>query len=187
MESKCSVYVATSIDGFIARPDGDIEWLHRPEYAASGQVGSTYEKFVSTVDALVMGRNTFATVLSFKAWPYEGTPVIVLSSRALDVPERLHGRMRVDSGNPQDIVARLASEGCRHLYIDGGATIQRFLQARLINEITITRIPILLGGGISLFSAIGIELPLRLLGTADLGNGLVQDRYAVMMRFAAVC
>jgi dihydrofolate reductase len=179
VDIRCSVFVATSVDGFIARPGGDIEWLDRPEYAASDPKGLSYDAFIATVDGLVMGRNTFEKVLTFGSWPYEGIPVVVLSSRRLDVPAHLQGRVRMDSGAPEALVAQLASEGKRHLYIDGGMTIQRFLQARLIREITITRIPILLGDGIPLFGAIGIELPLRLVEATASDNGFVQVRYSV--------
>jgi dihydrofolate reductase len=179
MNIKCSVYVGASVDGFIARPDGDLEWLHRAEYSTSEKGGLSYETFISTVDALVMGRNTFEKVLTFKEWPYEQTPVVVLSTRALGVPERLRGKVRVESCPPTELVARLASEGAKHLYIDGGVTIQRFLQARLIDEITVTHIPILLGAGISLFGSTAIELPLRLLESTAFSNGFVQVRYKV--------
>jgi dihydrofolate reductase len=179
MNIKCSVYIAASVDGFIARPDGDIEWLHRPEYAASELNGLSYDAFISTVDALVMGRNTFEKVLSFGHWPYEGTPVVVLSSRKPAIPDALQGKVRVDAGAPQEVVARLSAEGKRHLYIDGGRTIQRFLQAGLIHEITLTQIPILLGTGIPLFGALGIEVPLRLLDATRSDNGFVQVRYRV--------
>lgn len=177
---KCSVYMATSADGFIAKPDGDIEWLHRPEYAFSGGDGLSYDEFISTVDALVMGRNTFEKVLTFGEWPYENISVSVLSTGELNVPDHLRTKVKTDSGAPKELVARLASEGKRHLYIDGGETIRRFLQARLIGEITITQIPILLGEGIPLFNATGIEAPLKLLGTTAYDNGLVQFRYEVI-------
>lgn len=182
MDVKCSVYVATSVDGFIAGPDGDLEWLHRPEYASSGQIGSSYETFISSVDALIVGRKTFEQVLSFASRPYEGMgmPVIVLSSQEGIVPERLQAKVSRDAGNPEAIVARRAAEGHRHLYVDGGITVQRFLQAGFINEITITRIPIVLGGGIPLFGSVGVEVPLRLLETTEFDNGLVQDRYEVV-------
>ena len=179
MSVKCSVYVATSVDGFIAKPNGDIEWLHQPEYSGSAMEGLSYDDFIATVDALVMGRNTFEKVLSFGSWPYEGTPVIVLSSSKLDIPEHLKGQVRVESGDPVDLAAMLGSEGKQHLYIDGGVTIQRFLQAGLIHEITITRIPILLGAGISLFDAFAIEVPLRLVAATSSDNGFVQVRYEV--------
>jgi dihydrofolate reductase len=179
MSIKCSVYIATSVDGFIAKPNGDIEWLHRSEYSEAVLEGLSYDDFISTVDALVMGRNTFEKVLSFGSWPYEGTPVIVLSSRELDIPQHLKGVVRAKSGSPTELVSMLESEGRQHLYIDGGATIQRFLQARLIHEITITRIPVLLGAGIPLFGSLGIEVPLRLVAATSSDNGFVQVRYEV--------
>jgi len=180
MKVKCSVYIATSVDGFIAKPDGDIEWLHKPEYSEAAIEGLSYDEFVSTVDAIVMGRNTFEKVSSFGSWPYDGTPVVVLSSTELDIPKHLQGKVRAESGSPRDIVARLSAKGKRHLYIDGGVTIQRFLQAGLIHEITITRIPVLLGVGIPLFGSFGVELPLRLVATAKSDNGFVQVRYEVV-------
>lgn len=179
MSIKCSVYIATSVDGFIAKPNGDIEWLHRPEYSGAVLEGLSYDDFISTVDAILMGRNTFEKVLSFGSWPYEGTPVVVLSSRELDIPRHMKGAIRVESGNPAELVSMLESEGRQHLYVDGGATIQQFLQAGLIREITITRIPVLLGGGIRLFGSISIEVPLRLVAATSSDNGFVQVRYEV--------
>ena len=179
MDIKCSVYIATSVDGFIAKSDGDIDWLQRPEYAASEMAGLRYDDFIATVDTLVMGRNTFEKALSFSRWPYEGILVVVLTSREMIVPEPLQGKVSVKSGAPAQIVSQLASEGKTHLYIDGGITIQRFLEARLIHEITITRIPILLGGGIPLFGLTGIEQPLRLIEAVASENGFVQVRYEV--------
>lgn len=179
MSVKCSVYIATSVDGFIAKPDGDIEWLHRPEYFGAAIEGLSYDDFISTVDALVMGRNSFEKVLSFGSWPYEATPVIVLSSRELNIPRHLKGAVRSESGSPAELVSRFESEGMQHLYIDGGATIQRFLQAGLIHEITITRIPVLLGAGIPLFGSLGIEVPLRLVAATSSDNGFVQVRYEI--------
>lgn len=179
MSIKCSVYIATSVDGFIAKPNGDIEWLQRPEYSGAALEGLSYDDFISTVDALVMGRNTFDKVLSFGSWPYEGIPVVVLSSRELDMPQHLKGAVRAESGTPAELVSMLESEGRQHLYIDGGVTIQRFLQAGLIHEITITRIPVLLGAGIPLFGSLGIEVPLRLVAATSSDNGFVQVRYEV--------
>lgn len=177
MAIKCSVYIAASVDGYIAKPGGDIDWLLRPEYGTAEMKGLRYEDFIATVDAIVMGRNSFEKVLSFDKWYYEGTPVIVLTSRALEIPSRLKGKVQVTSGPPEQVVARLASQGMKHLYIDGGITIQRFLQARLIHELTITWIPILLGGGIPLFGTLGNDLPLRLMDSVSSENGFVQVRY----------
>ena len=181
MPIKCSVYIAASVDGFIAGPNGDIDWLHRPEYAASALKGLSYTDFIATVDALVMGRNSYEKVLSFDGWPYAETPVVVLSRKGVAIPEHLRGKVRVESGAPEEIVARLADEGKQHLYIDGGVTIQRFLQARLIDEMTITQIPILLGAGIPLFGDIGIEQTLRLIDATPSDNGFVQVRYALAL------
>jgi dihydrofolate reductase len=176
---KCSVYIAASVDGFIARPDGDIEWLHNPAYESNEKLGLTYEEFISTVDTIVMGRNTFEKVLAFGFWPYEGTPVVVLTNRKLTMPEHLQEKVRIEKGSPIEVVSGLASEGKKHLYIDGGKTIQRFLRERLIDEITITRIPILLGNGIPLFDSNGPELHLTHLETTTTGNGFVQTRYRI--------
>nr|WP_239664315.1 dihydrofolate reductase family protein [Serratia marcescens] len=137
---KCSVYIATSVDGFIAGPDGDIDWLLRPEYAVSLLNGLSFEAFVADIDALVMGRHTYDKVRAFPEWPYGALPVVVLSTQ----PPAPHatGHVRWMNGEPAAIVAQLAEQGCRHLYIDGGQTVQRFLQAGLIDELTITRVPL---------------------------------------------
>ncbi|HLR31503.1 MAG TPA: dihydrofolate reductase family protein [Fodinibius sp.] len=176
---KCSVYIATSMDGFIAKSDGDIEWLLRSEYDDAGNLGLVYNEFISTVDAIVMGRHSFEKVLTFDEWYYEGTEVIVLTTQDLIVPAHLTGKVRFESGTPQEIVTKLAEEGKKHLYIDGGITIQRFLEAGLINELTITVIPILLGSGIPLFGNGGKEQPLELIEVFTSENGSVQKRYRV--------
>ena len=177
---KCSAYVAMSVDGYIAGPDGDLDWLHRAEYAVENLQGLGFKEFVASVDVIVMGRHTFQKVLSITStWPYDGTPVVVLSTSKIELAENLKGKVSVMAGSPEEIVAQLESEGKNHLYIDGGVTIQQFLNAGLINEITITCIPIILGGGISLFGPSGIEVPLRLIESAQSDNGFVQLRYGV--------
>lgn len=180
MNIKCSVFIATSVDGFIARPDGDIDWLHRPEYETAELNGVTYERFIATVDALVMGRKTLEKILSFPEWPYEGTPVVALSHQPLQIPAHLEGKVELMAGDVTSLVATLAERGMKHLYIDGGQTIQALLEAGLIDELIITRIPVLLGQGIPLFSQIGRELELRHIGTHESDNGFVQSRYQVM-------
>ena len=182
MRIKCSVFIAASIDGFIARPDGDIEWLHRPEYESSGLNGITYESFIATVDGLVMGRKTLEKVLSFPEWPYEGTPVIALSHQTLQIPAHLQDKVEVLAADVSTLVEQLAERGMKHLYIDGGQTIQAFLEAGLLNELIITRIPILLGQGIPLFGQIGHECELRHIDTWASDNGFVQSRYAIGQR-----
>ncbi|WP_421773692.1 dihydrofolate reductase family protein [Gracilimonas sp.] len=178
---KCSVYIATSTDGYIAKPDGGIEWLHRAEYADATNLGLVYTDFISTVDAIVMGRHSYEKVLTFDEWYYEDMEVIVLTTQDLTIPDHLNenGKVRFESGTPQEIVAKLSGEGKQHLYIDGGITIQRFLEAKLINELTITVIPILLGKGIPLFGKGSVEQPLELIDVFSSDSGTVQKRYKI--------
>ena len=177
--STCMVYVAASVDGFIARPDGDVQWLQRPEYSVEAMKGLSYEQFVTDIDAVVMGRNTFEKVLGFGEWAYD-IPVVVLTTRDLKIPDRLKGLVSVDAGNPEDIINRLAQKKLKRLYIDGGLTIQEFLLADCIDELIITRIPVLLGSGIPLFSMAGAERTLKLLNAVSSKNGFVQERYIVI-------
>lgn len=180
MDIKCSVFIAASVDGFIAREDGDIEWLHSPEYDSPALNGLSYEDFMSSIDALVMGRKTLDKVLSFPEWPYANKTVIVLSRQGVSLPAPLQGKVEVLAGEPADIVAQLAARGMKHLYIDGGQTVQAFLAAGLINELVITRIPVLLGRGIPLFGQLGAEQKLRLIDSSMSDNGFVQSRYQVL-------
>jgi dihydrofolate reductase len=177
---KCSAFIAASIDAFIARLDGDTSWLHNPEYAVEDGGDFGYSAFMETVDVLVMGRVTFETVLSFPEWPYAERRVVVLSRQGLAIPKHLHDKVRVENLAPDALVSQLERGGARHLYVDGGQTIQGFLKAGLLDEITITWIPIILGGGIPLFGSIGAELPLRHRQTRSFGNGFVQSTYDVV-------
>jgi len=133
---------------------------------------------MATVDALVIGRKTFETVLTFDTWPYSEKPVFVLSTRTLAPapPGAVVERM---SGAPAAIVDQLGARGVRHAYVDGGITIQGFLQAGLIQRLIITRIPVLLGAGIPLFGAISRDILLRHVGTRQYASGLVQSEYVV--------
>ena len=145
---KASVFVGTSVDGFIARLNGELDFL-----PAGGGEPHGYDEFMATVDALVIGRNTFETVLGFETWPYGQKPVFVLSTRAL--PPLPHGAVAERmAGEPADILSQLEARGIRHVYVDGGITIQRFLRAGLIQSLTITRVPVLIGSGIPLFGAL---------------------------------
>jgi dihydrofolate reductase len=171
---KASVFIATSLDGFIARPDGALDWLPEGDVEPHG-----YDEFMASVDALVMGRNTYETVLTFGFWPYGKKPVIVLSSRPLDVPPPDEAVCDVMSGKPEDIVNRLAERELKHLYIDGGVTIQRFLEAGLIQRMIITRIPVVLGGGIPLFGPLMRDIRFAHVATRSYASGLVQSEYTV--------
>jgi dihydrofolate reductase len=170
---KATAYIATSLDGFIARPDGDIDWLGEP---TEGGEDYGYQKFIETVDFLVMGRNTCDKVLSFGQWPYS-KPVVVLTSRPLTIADDLAKSVETMSGSPADIVDELSKRGAEHLYIDGGKTIQNFLNANLIQRIIITKIPILLGDGIPLFGPLHTDIRLKHVGTQTFANGNVQSDY----------
>ena len=174
---KASVYIATSLDGFIARPDGDINWLG--ELSEDGE-DYGYQEFIDTVDFLVMGRNTYDKVLSFGQWPYS-KPVVVLTNRPLTRADDLAKSVETMSGSPADIVDALSKRGVEHLYIDGGKTIQNFLDANLIQRIIITKIPILLGEGIPLFGPLHKNFRLKHVGTQTFVNGYVQSEYEVVI------
>jgi dihydrofolate reductase len=177
---KCSVFIATSLDGYIAGPDGDISWLEKPEYKSSPFPGLSYDDFISTVDAIIMGRNTFEKVLTFGFWPYDSTTIYVLSSRKLTIPEHLREKAFHINESPQNLVNQLSEKGLKQLYIDGGITIQRFLSAGLIDEITITIVPVILGSGIPLFGNTDQKNDLQLNEVDRESNGFVQLRYSVI-------
>jgi dihydrofolate reductase len=164
-----TVFIATSLDGYIAREDGGIDWLPaNPEPHG-------YDEFIASVDAIVIGRKTFETVLAFGGWAYGKTPVVVLSTRELRAPEGANCDFM--SGDPRAIVAALEQRGIKHIYVDGGITIQRFLEAGLIQRMIITRIPLLLGSGIPLFGPLSRDVRLEHVTTRFYPSGLVQSEY----------
>jgi dihydrofolate reductase len=171
---KTSVFIATSLDGFIAREDGSLDWL-----PPGGGEDHGYAALMASVDAVVMGRNTYEAVLTFDTWPYPGMPVVVLSTRPLTQPPPPGAMVDVMAGTPHDIVARLAQRGMKHLYIDGGITVQRFLDAGLIQRFTITRIPVLLGRGIPLFGPIARDIRLQHVATRSFASGMVSSEYTI--------
>ncbi len=169
---KASVFVGASVDGFIARANGGLDWLP-DECEPHG-----YDEFMATVDALVIGRNTFDIVQAFDGWPYGSKAVFVLSSRSLTpVPEG--AVVEAMSGDPAEIVSTLEARGFRHLYVDGGITVQRFLRAGCIQRLIVTRIPVLIGDGIPLFGSLPADVRLRHVATRSFPSGLVQSEYAV--------
>ena len=169
-----SVFIGASVDGFIARRDGGLDWL--PE---GGGEPHGYVEFMASVDALVIGRNTFEIVLGFDPWPYGDKRVVVLASEPVDLSAVRGGRVEQMAGTPAEIVARLAASGAHHLYVDGGITIQRFLSAGLIDRLIITRVPVLIGEGIPLFGALPHDVRLDHVATRSYPSGLVQSEYRV--------
>lgn len=176
---KCSVFIATSLDGFIARTDGSIDWLKAANAVVPPVEDCGYKAFISAVDTIVMGRNTFEQVLTFGEWPYGDTPVVVMSHRASPLPSNAPQTVTSSQEAPTDLVAKLRAQGKRHLYIDGGITIQSFLSERLINELTITVIPILLGTGKPLFGPLPFDISLLHVATRAYEFGFVQHKYLV--------
>jgi len=170
---KVSVFVGVSLDGFIARPDGSFDFLPQDGGEPHG-----YEEFFSSIDALLMGRKTYETALSFGAWPYGDKPVFVLSTHPL-APAPVGAIVERMSGDPRDIAERLTARGVRHTYVDGGLTVQSFLRAGLIHRLVITRVPVLVGTGISLFGPVDRDIVLEHVATRQFASGLVQSEYLV--------
>ena len=169
-----SVFIGTSLDGFIARLNDDLDFL--PE---GGGEPHGYDEFMASVDALVIGRKTFEKVLTFGAWPYGDKRVVVLSSRPVDFSAASGGVVEQMAGTPAEIVSQLAASGAHHLYVDGGITIQGFLRAGLIQRLIITRVPVLIGEGVPLFGALAHDIRLRHIATRHFPSGLVQSEYEV--------
>lgn len=174
------VFIATSLDGYIARPDGTLDWLPEPS-GDSAADDHGYSAFMAGIDAVVMGRNTFEVVLGFGGWHFT-KPVVVLSSRRLDIPAELEGKVFAMSGEPTDVVAECAARGWQELYIDGGITIQRFLRAAFVSRLIITRVPVILGAGIPLFGDVARDVVLDHTRTTAYPTGLVQSEYRVRAR-----
>jgi len=180
MSMRASVFIATSLDGFIARENGDIAWLGADEDHAGEDYG--YKAFMDSVDVLVMGRATYDLVATFGSWPYGSKRVIVLTNRVLtnrplSLPAELAGTVETMSGPVETIAESLAGQGARHLYIDGGKTVQAFLRAGLIGRMIVTRIPILIGSGIPLFGPLPADIRWRHVRTTAFPKGFVQSEY----------
>ncbi len=170
---RCSVFVAASLDGYIARLDGSIDWLD-----AVQRPGEDYgfQAFFDSVDAIVCGRKTYETAAGFPEWPYVGKRCVVLTHREL--PRRPD--VEACSGDPGRLLERLAADGVRHVYVDGGTVIGAFLAARLIDAMTVSVVPVLLGDGRRLFAGGGLEHALSLVRSRAFESGLVQLEYGLV-------
>ncbi len=180
MPSGCFVFIATSLDGFIARRDGSIDWLERANTTIPPGEDCGFAAFMDGIDAIVMGRNTFDVARAFPEWLYGTTPLVVLSRTLTQLPEGTPATVSLSSKSPSDLVAELAARGLRRLYIDGGLTVQSFLAAGLIDEIVITTIPVLLGNGLPLFGSLPDDVWLEHVSTEAYEFGFVQSRYRVV-------
>jgi len=170
---RCSVYIATSLDGYIARPDGGLDWLE-PVQQTGEDYG--YGAFWQSVDTLIIGRKTYETALGFDTWPYSGKRCVVLTHGA---PTPRHGE-ELYSGELGALVERLLAQGSRRVYVDGGSVITQFLAGGLIDDVTLSFVPVLLGGGIRLTQEIGHDVRLALTRTRAFDSGLVQVEYRVV-------
>jgi dihydrofolate reductase len=167
---RCSVFIASSVDGFIARDDGSIDWLLSVQLEGEDY---GYGHFIDSVDCFVLGRRTYETILKFDSWPYAGRRCVVLTSQQRT---SRHGE-EFFSGPVSELADRLGRDGVRHVYVDGGMVIQQFLAAQLVDELILSIVPVILGGGVRLFGAGGLEQPLRLAETRTWPTGLIQLRY----------
>lgn len=175
MNTKNSVFIATSLDGYIADKNGGLDWLYTIPNHENVDMG--YTEFMSGVDALVMGRVTFETILGFNIdWPYT-KPVFVLSNTLEEIPELYKDKVYLLKGTIKEILTQIYKQGYTKLYIDGGRTIRNFLKEDLIDEIIITTIPILLGGGVSLFGDLPNELKFTLIKSKTFLNQVNQNQY----------
>ncbi len=168
------VYIATSVDGYIADRTGGLDWLMSIEAPEGDDFG--FSDFMDSIDALVMGNNTFEKVLSFGEWIYS-KKVYVLSNSRKEISKHLVGKVEIVSGTPHEVIAHLEKAGHTKLYIDGGSTIQQFLNAGCIDELIITQVPIILGGGVPLFGLTDSEIHLELVKTTLLNKTLVQNHF----------
>ncbi len=178
MKKRNSVFIATSLDGYIADKNGGIDWLHRIPNPNNIDMG--YGEFISQIDAIIMGRTTFETVCGFDIdWPYK-KQVFVLSNKLNKVPEGFKGKAEIVKGTLTEILNKIYQKGFHRLYIDGGATIQSFLKEDLIDDMVITTIPILLGGGSPLFSELPEELDFACTKSKIYLNKVVQNHFVRM-------
>jgi len=176
---KVSVYIATSLDGFIARADGNLEWLDAANTMVPEGEDCGFVEFMNSVDTLLMGRKTYEKVISFGEWPYGETPVVVLSRNPITFPDHLPSTVSHSSEQPEKLLKRLAGKGVQHVYLDGGTTIQGFLLEGLVDEITVTVIPVILGAGIPLFGSVKNDIQLSHIRTTAFDFGFVQSTYTV--------
>ncbi|MBI1378949.1 MAG: dihydrofolate reductase [Frankiales bacterium] len=172
MNPRISVYIAASLDGFIARPDGDLDWLHAA--AAEGE-DYGYDEFLAGIDLVAMGRGTYDHIAGIDPVPYGGRPVEVFTSR----PPAPREGVAFVAQPASDAVARWTVQGVRNVYVDGGELIRQFLAIGAVDDLVVTVVPLILGEGLALFPPSGVETPLRLTGTQSWPSGMVQLRYAV--------
>lgn len=184
MSLKSSVFIATSLDGYISREDGSLDWLDNIMKKVPQDEDCGYLSFLDSVDVLAIGKTSFEKVLSFGQWPYREKPVYVLTDQTFDISDELKNDVYISSESPEELYERLSKEGFNHLYIDGGVSIQRFLAAGLINDITIITVPLIIGKGQSLFGGLGRDVSLKHIATESYDFGFTKSSYQVEKNIA---
>jgi len=172
-----AAYIATSLEGFIARPDGSIDWLEQAGLSTPEGEDYGYADFMASIDCVIMGRCTFEMVRTFAEYPYSGKRVIVLSRTMTELPRGFEDKVELHGTSLTALLAKLEHGGHKRAYVDGGKTIQTFIQAGLLDEIIITRVPVLIGTGLPLFGEVEGDVLLEHLSTRSYANGFVQSRY----------
>ena len=172
------VFIATSLDGYIARPDGDIGWLLQRD---DPKEDHGYNAFIADKDAVVMGRGTYEKVLEFGEWHYD-RPVVVLSKQlnGTPVPARLQGKVRFTDLPPREAMRELERQGARKVYVDGGQVVQACLREGLVADMVVTTVPVLIGAGRPLFGALPKDKDLALVASRSFPSGLVQSTWRVL-------
>ena len=172
------VFMATSLDGFVARKDHSLDWLMKQD---SSPEDNGYDEFIESVAGLVMGSGSFKTVASFDAWPYS-KPVVVMSSSLsqADIPTELDGKVEITRLGPKELMDSLNSKGWTRAYVDGGRIVQSFIRAGLVDDMTVTFVPILIGNGLRLFGEIDSDIDLKLVTSQAFDSGLVSNHYKLL-------
>jgi dihydrofolate reductase len=182
---KCSVFIATSADGYIATDDGGVDWLHTAGNldVDMGTEDMGFQSYIDSVDCMIMGRKCMETISSMnltpEQWPYGDVRIVVLSTTLKESPENLRGKVEMYSGDVSDLILKLENSGLKHAYIDGGTAITSFINLKLINEMTITKVPLLLGEGIPLFGKINQSVKLQNAMTVAFKNDFIQVKYSM--------
>ena len=189
---KCSIFIAPSVDGYIATEDGGVHWLETVGKTVSEKDASsdlmeyftnTFSNYIKSVDCMVIGRKLMEVLSSFnltpEQWPYGDTEIIVLSTTIKEPPANLKNRVQMYSGTIPELITKLEKEGHKHAYVDGGTTITAFLNFQLIDEMTLTLAPVLLGSGVPLFGKLFKQIKLEDAQATAFPNNFIEIKYKV--------
>ena len=177
---KFSVFIATSLDGYVADTDGRIGWLLDFTRQVPDDEDCGYQEFLTGMDALVIGRRALEQALCFPEWPYGDRPVFVVSRELQSLPADLPASVTLETRTPRELARHLQKLGYRHAFLDDEQLIRGFLRHDLIETLTITTVPVLLGDGVPLFGRLGVTLGLQLEACQAYPFGFVQSRYRVL-------